>query len=145
MKIKNFMKRIGDRIRGQKAQFMEIDQTDEIRYNTDKARLEKEIGEGKKFIEKTEAEIENVTQLIAEETAVNEFAIAKIDLNKKLLDDVIAMCETFNREYDNSLKKRENEVQLVDSLLKLIESKRKELNEGAIKKGTFSADKWEAY
>jgi len=55
------------------------------------------------------------------------------------------MCETFNKEYDISLKKRENEVQLVDSLLKLIESKRKELNEGAIKKGTFSADKWEAY
>ena len=37
-------------------------------------------------------------------------AIAKINLNKKLLDDVIAMCETFNREYDFSVQKRLNEV-----------------------------------
>lgn len=110
MRIKNFIKRIGDRIRGQKAQFMEIDQTDEARFNGEKARLEGEITAGKKFIEDTEEEIEQVTQLTAEQTAINEIAIAKIDLNKKLLDDVIAMCETFNREYDISVQKRLNEV-----------------------------------
>ena len=85
---------------------MEIDQTDEARFSGEKTRLEGEIDEGKKFIEHTEEEIENVTQLIAEQTAINEFAIAKIDLNKKLLDDVISMCETFNREYDISVQKR---------------------------------------
>ena len=30
-------------------------------------------------------------------------AISKIDLNKKLLDDVIKMCETFNNEYEISV------------------------------------------
>ena len=58
------------------------------------------------------------------------------------MDDVIAMCETFNREYDISVKKRQNEVELIEKLNQLIESKRKELNEGVIQKGTKAGETW---
>ena len=55
------------------------------------------------------------------------------------------MCETFNREYDISVQKRVNEVQLVEKLIQLIDSKRKELNEGVIQKGTKSGETWEDF
>ena len=55
------------------------------------------------------------------------------------------MCETFNREYDILVQKRQNEVELIGKLNQLIDTKRKELNEGVIQKGTKAGETWQDF